>query len=369
MKLKNKINLKGLLKIYKEAGVNPKLDTKAFQKDYQRLEDNKTSVLIQILIFGGALFAAGFFFSFLAAIGLLDSRVGMLGLGVMITILSLIIPYASNQKTNTESVSMALMIVGTVLFSIGFIGGRESFEAFLWVSLVVSLLITILAGSHLQKFAAICCFNACAYWLIAEYWKIPVLFNFLILVNAIIVTIGWLKEAKVLSSYPWLGQWYSSILNACSISMIGLLSGSVNWNGGYQNEGQLAEWGSYWWISTLLLLSLVIWSLSETIDLVGKQVPKIPILVGTSIALLLLIKAPGIVGGILLLFLGIYSGYRLLAGQGILTIFFFTVLFYYNLNTTLLFKSMLMIGAGLLFLALGAGMKRIHDSELSKPSK
>ena len=41
----------------------------------------------------------------------------------------------------------------------------------------------------------------------------------------------------------------------------------------------------------------------------------------------------------------------------------FTVMFYYNLNTTLLMKSLLMVGAGIIFLAIGYALKRIHDAE------
>jgi len=365
---KNKIELAALLKIYKEEGINPKLDLNSFQADYKRLEDNKTSILIQVLIFIGALLTASFFLVFLGIGGLFDSESVMLALGVVITIASIVIPYAASQSTNAEPFAMALMIIGTILFAAGFMGQFLDFKPFLWVSLVLAFLISILAGSHLQKFAAIVCFNLCAYLLIWEF-RIPIAFNFLILLNAAIVTVAWLKETNVLSTYPQLGQWYSAIMNACSISMIGLLVGSVNLDESYYEYGEAAISSSYWWISALLLIVLVLWALNEALDLVGNQAKKIPILIGTGIALLLLIKAPGIVGGILLLFLGVYAGYNLLIGQGILAIFFFTVLFYYNMDTTLLFKSILMGSAGILFLGLGMAIKRVRDFELSKGQK
>lgn len=366
---KNNIELAELLEYYKEEGINPNLDLKGFQADYERGEANKTSILIQTLIFVGALLTASFFLVFLGIVGLFDSEGGMLALGVMITLGSIIIPYAASQNTNAEPFAMALMIVGTCLFSAGFLGRMFDFQPFLWVSLGLALFIAVVAGSNLQKFAAIVCFNLCAYWIIWDL-EFQIVFNFLILLNATIVTVGWLKETSILSAYPQLGQWYSSIINACSISMIGLLVGSVNLSQyyyRYHEEDMISS--SYWWISSLLLISLVLWTLNETLDLVGKQSKKIPILIGAGIGLLLLITAPGIVGGILLLFLGVYAGYRLLVGQGILAIFFFTVLFYYNLNTTLLFKSILMVSAGLLFLGLGIGIKRVYDFELSKNQK
>lgn len=365
---KNKIELADLLASYKEDGINPKLDLKTFQADYKRIEENKTSILIQVLIFIGALLTASFFLVFLGIGGLFDSESALLALGVVITFASIGIPYAASQNTNVEPFAMALMIIGTSLFSAGFVGRFSDFQPFLWASLFLSFFISIVAGSHLQKFAAIACFNLCAYWLIWDF-KFSIAFNFLILINAAIVTVAWLKETNVLSTYPKLGQWYTAIINACSISMLGLLVGSVNLSDNYYGYEDQVVSASYWWISALLLIALVLWALNETLDLVGETAKKIPILLGTGLALLFLVKAPGIVGGILLLFLGVYAGYNLLIGQGILAIFFFTVLFYYNMNTTLLFKSILMLSAGLLFLGLGMAIKRVYDAELSKDQK
>lgn len=368
MKEKSKIDLAALLATYKEEGINPKLDIKSFQADYKRLEENKTSILIQVLIFIGALLTACFFLFFLGAGGLFDSESTMLALGVIITLVSIGIPYGASQNTNIEPFAMALMIVGTTLFAAGFMGRFSDFRPFLWASLFLALFISIVAGSHLQKFSAILCFNFSAYWIIWDL-RIQIVFNFLILANAIIVTVAWLKETNVLSTYPRLGTWYSAVMNACSISMIGLLIGSVNVSETYYEYTDQVVGASYWWISALLLIALVLWALNETLDLVGEKAKKIPILIGTGVALLLLIKAPGIVGGILLLFLGVYAGYNLLIGQGILAIFFFTVLFYYNMNTSLLLKSIFMLSAGLLFLGLGMAIKRVYDFELSKDQK
>lgn len=364
----NKTALKELLEIYKEEGINPKLNATDFKADYKRLEENKTSILIQVLIFVGALLTASFFLVFLGIGGLFDSESAMIFLGLLITAASLAIPYLAAQNTNAEPFGMALMMIGTTLFSAGFLGSLSQFQSFFWVALFLALFISIVAASHLQKFAAIVCFNLCAYCLIWDF-KIQIAFNFLILLNATIVTLAWLKETSVLSAYPQLGQWYAAIMNACSISMIGLLCGSVNLSAHYYSYGEEVISSSYWWVSALLLIVLVLWALNETLDLVGNKAKKIPILIGTGIALLFLIKAPGIIGGILILFLGIYAGYHLLIGQGILAVFFFTVLFYYNLNTTLLFKSILMISAGVLFIALGAAIKRVYDFELSKDEK
>ncbi|BDS10080.1 DUF4401 domain-containing protein [Aureispira anguillae] len=362
MSKKNKMGLVDLLEWYKEEGINPKLNTKAFQREYHDSAAKKTPILVQVLMFIGSILGAIFFLGFMALSEVFQSEIFILITGLIIAIVGLTIPYQSKQEATAEPVGMALLIVGCTLFTIGFISyGNNSFFTFLILSLITSIIVVVIAGSHLQKISAVLCANLCAYWLIWEMnWGVG--YNFLVLLNASIATIAWLKEPQILAQQSRLGQWYAAILNGCSISMIAVLVGSVNIYQNYHWDGVTIN-PSYWWLSSILLVALVLWTLSETLDRVGEKNKKIPILLGAGIALLVLIQAPGIVAGILLLFLGVYSSYYLFAGQGILAIFFFTGMFYYNMETTLLLKSILMVSAGLIFLALGYGIKRVYDQD------
>lgn len=362
MEKKDNIGLADLLEIYREEGIDPKINIEEFEKDYKRHTNKKAPVLIQVLMFIGALFGALFFLGFLALAGLFDSELVVLILGIVIAAVGIIIPYKSKQEAMIEPVGMAFLIVGASLFAIGFnMYGNDSFTAFLVISLFIALFVIVIAGSHLQKIAAVLCANLCLYSLIWDmHWLIG--FNFLVLCNAMIITVAWLKEPAILAEQPSWGQWYPAILNGCSMAMLAVLMGSVNIYQDYYWEG--AEMNtSYWWLSSILLVSLVVWTFYETLNQLAIKKSKVAIVLGIGLALLILVTAPGIIAGILLLLLGIYASYYLFAIQGIIAVFFFTVMFYYNLETTLLLKSVLMISAGVIFVALGLAIKRIYDNE------
>lgn len=357
--------LANLLAFYKEEGVNPQLNLEAFRKSYQHLKEKKTPILVQLLMFIGALLGAGFLLGFLALTGIFETAAVLIIFGIVIMIIGLAIPFQSDQAVAVEPISMAFLMIGCTLFAVGFnMYGYDNFIAFLVVSLLISMGVLIVAASHLQKISAVFCANLCAYWLIWEM-NIGVGYNFIILLNAAVVTIACLREPYLLAQAPKLGQWYTAILNGCSVSMIMVLTGSVNASQSYHWRNVEIN-PSYWWLSSLLLVGLVLWALNETLDLFNETTKKIPILIAVGLALLILIKAPGIIAGILLLFLGIYGRYYLFAIQGILAIFFFVGMFYYNMDATFLFKSVLAISAGLIFMGLGYAIKRVHDAQITK---
>lgn len=355
----NSETLQGLLEELKQAGISPNVDTTALKIVGKVHEEGQTPLFIQALIFFGALLSASFFLAFIGLLGVFDSNMGLMILGVLITITAVFIPYLAEQSIAAEPVGMAMLITGTVLFSVGFVelqNARDFFDLLL-VGLIVSSVILLVSGSHLQKLSSILCANACAFGLLAEM-DLPVGFNFLVLMNAAIVTIMQLKEPEVLRFQPRLAKWYTAITNGCSISMLAVLCWSVN-NRLYLQPSEVDP--SYWWLSSILLVGLVLAVIKETLDVIDLNEQKIGVLLATTVALMVLIGAPGIIAGILLLLLGIYAEEMLLTAQGLLAILFFTVFFYYNLQATFLVKSGLLVGAGLVFIAIGYGLKKVHD--------
>lgn len=351
-----KIKLKELLRQFKEEDIIVGLDIPAFQEDYQTIVDKKTSVFIQIFMFLAASFAAGFFLSFLGIAGYLESESILIILGLAFMIGGVLAPYLSKQEKSIESIAMALLMVGATLFTAGLLynNGRNEHSA-IYIWLFLSIIIMIIAASHLQKFMAIICANLCVLYLLWDF-SIPIGFNFLVGINALILTAFWLKETVILEEFKRLAVWSESIVNGCSVSMLIILCFS------YTDViySYRATYSIYWWISSIFLIALVLWVLNDTLDLIQEKKNKVLVLATVGLALLLLVAAPGIIAGVLLLLLGIYTSYSMFAGKGILAIFIFTTIFYYNMNTTLLLKSLLMVASGLVFLAIGYALYRVQ---------
>jgi len=357
-----KISLNELYSFFQEEGIPLHINAEQFQKELQQKKEKKTPIIIQLLLSFGAMVTAGFFLLFLGLADLLDNAVMMMVLGVMILALAIAIPYISNEDMNTEPFAIAALIVGSTLFSVGYtMEFGDAFEGFLWISTVLSAIVIIVANSKLQKFASILVGNLCLFGLIAQY-DIPILYNVLAFANAALISFMIVQEHYLLARHSILNRWFDVIVNACSVSLIAVLCFSVNQRYIYDEQTYNH---SYWWVTSVMiviLIAVVLYQLLENI----KAEQKYLIVGGVFVALLILITAPGILVGCLLFLLGVYSTYWLLAGQGLVALVGFTIMFYYNFETTLLVKSLMMIGAGTLFIAVGFGLKKVLDKQIQK---
>lgn len=338
-------------------GVYPQLDGEAFDKAMLDYQNKKTPLIIQVLIFFGALLSASFFLGFLALSGILSSQGAILFFGVMFTLLGLAIPYISKQEATTEPFALSAIILGHILVAVGLETWITfSFDSILWTAFFLELLFFAVSESPIQKFLSWVAANASLMALLAVNNLIEG-FNFLVILNAIPMTLMLLKEPELITtSFRKFNRWYVILLSAFATSLIIILMFSVNANfDRYAIDG--VPW--HWILSSLVLAGLTLWTLFETLKKFDdiKQANTIVWIV--ALALLPMLKAPGIIAGILLLLLGMYSNFKVFAALGILAIFFFTGMFYYNLMTSLLIKSLLMMVSGSIFLAIGLAIKKL----------
>lgn len=331
----------------------------SIQQEYIRTKENKAPVMIQLLSFVGALFGGIFFIGFLQLFNLLEIDAVRIFFGLIATLFALYIPYSMQQKTSFEPIAMALLIIGSILFISGFDSGYKFIE-YIYLLLIVAVVVVLSAASQLQKITAIFTINACLYLIIWDH-QYFYFYGIVVLLNAIVLTACCLKETTLLAHTPKFVKWYPAILNGCSVSMIGMLVLTVNLYSGHERF----IGGDYWWLVSLVLTALLLWVMKHTLELLKQNHLRLPVLLLTGLSMLLLIKAPAIIAGLLLLLVGLYAGYYLLVGQAIIAIFIGTCQFYYNLDTTLLVKSIYMIIAGLLFLTIGFWFKKLSQKELN----
>jgi hypothetical protein len=356
-------SLHNLLEQYTATGKKHAVNSSEFKSAYEHLNNRKVPILLQVLMFIGALLAACFFILFLGLIGFLESELSMLVLGVFFATIALFLPYLSQQKTAIEPLGMALLIAGASLFVAGCSDLLSNkYLLFLYLVLALSLFVAVVSASHLQKTAAILCTNLSLVLLIYEGGQL-FLMNLLILFNATTLCYMVLQEPTLLAKKTSLTKWMITLMNGFSFALLGHLCVFVN--SPLVQEGSRYLDSSYAWVSSLGLTVLVLWVLHRILSKINANKHRTALLIATGVALLFLLKAPGIIAGLLLLLLG-YYGFYLYVGQGIMALFSFSVLFYYNLNTTLLVKSLLMVLAGLLFLAIGIYIKKVYQLELNQ---
>ena len=113
----------------------------------------------------------------------------------------------------------------------------------------------------------------------------------------------------------------------------------------------------HWWISGLLLMPAL---LVLEYQIISRFEPRadvaiVPWLIGGTVLVSLpALWTPGILAAVIVLVLGFQRGNRLLLGLGVTGLAVFLIAFYYHLEVTLLIKSLMLLGTGLLLLGLRA---------------
>lgn len=349
----------------KADGIYPQLDGEAFDKAMLDYQSKKTPLIIQVLIFLGALLSAGFFLGFLAMAGIFSTQGSMLLFGVVFTILGLVIPYISKQEATTEPFALSSIILGHILVAAGLQDWMTfSFDSVLWTAFFLELLFFAISISPIQKFLSWMAANLSFMGLLGIH-DLSAGFNFLVILNAVPMALLLLKEPQLITtSARKFNTWHITLISAFAASLLIVLMLSVNANP-YRYGIDGIAW--HWIISSLVLIGLALWTLHETLKKIGEVERANTIVLIVALALLPMLKAPGIIAGILLLLLGMYSNFKVFAGLGILAIFFFTGMFYYNLMTSLLLKSLLMFGSGAIFLAVGLGIRKLLPQQPTNP--
>jgi uncharacterized membrane protein len=110
----------------------------------------------------------------------------------------------------------------------------------------------------------------------------------------------------------------------------------------------------YIWISSVVIISAIIYLLFKLFKIlnINNIQHKIGICIFAVLALLPTTFSPTISGAILLILLSFYVNYKTGLALGIIAFIYFIARYYYDLNLTLLTKSILLFSSGVLFIAL-----------------
>lgn len=112
---------------------------------------------------------------------------------------------------------------------------------------------------------------------------------------------------------------------------------------------------SLWWVSTIglevVLLGLIYWIVTDhglSLQTGGVALA----FLGASLLGIPAIRVPGIIGSLITLLLGFHKGNRVLMGIAGIFMAYFVTLFYYDIEITLLLKSIALMGSGIVFLLI-----------------
>lgn len=317
--------------------------------------EQKLPLFLGILVAVGAFIASISFLGFFYASNLIYHP-SELFWGLIFVGLALFFSKISGDRLNiirhsfVTQASLFTMIIGKIVFVIGFSKaiGLPSEERLLGITLAAFLI--TLATYYLYPIALDRFLSTLAFlilWLnyilsesffgISTTTMLNLLFSFQLIIAAILFVSGKIKQDYVPLAYAF----------ACSLCIITIHTVAYpiiqpetpNFNLTFIN-----------WLLTFSLIALIAWASGSS-----KQLRSEPLLVASLATILLgMISAPGILLSLCLTVLGYQKHENPLLLLGIFFMPIFIVLYYYNLDVSLLKKSSILIGSGLVLLAARA---------------
>lgn len=329
------------------------------EQEYSEKKFAQTNpISIQILSTLGAIIAACFLIGSLGIAGALDSPISMFIWGVLAFAASfLLIRSIKNQNTLSSfsgQTSLALMVIAKGLITAAVLIHFDHYgRSILWLPSLTLFLLTIATyGPYNMKLDRF--FSPLAFMTILQvaltmdtlaYSLNPILANFIFCLE---LGLGvWLLLDSRFKSF-WRPFGLACLLFTCGILVMNtpLISDAL------QEKSHLSPYVIKAAISlSFLLTAYFIAKASYVLH------PPLMAVLGIAIIAMALFGAEGILSGLLILTIGFHKSDRFLLSIGIIALSYFIFSFYYDLDFTLLQKSITLITSGGILLALSAYLK------------
>ena len=304
--------------------------------------EKSTPWFIQLMTGVGAWFTSMFFLAFILGSLLIASEYGAIFWGLVLIGAALFIDRQFQDSLFAQQIALVTSIVGIILFvgGIGIISESLPFTTI--VLIVVEIIMIIFFDSSIRRFLSTLVIIGAIVTLIydGEFW-------FGISILSLIVmglTIFMWKKPHSLDYWQKWEAVHNPIAYALPIGLFALLLLPLSDEFG-NVDGRLITIG-FSILAFILALQIVKYYAPES----SQQI--LPVLaMGIVLISIPTLPTPGILGAVIILMLGFWNHNYLLMGISVIFLGLFIIIFYYNLDTTLLNKSYLLLATG--FIAFG----------------
>lgn len=337
-------NIKEIIEsIQSSEGENFQYNEAAILAEYKKKDANKSSLAIKILSIFGGFFATQTFLGFLAVMRLFESEVAILTTGIIFIIAAIWLSKTFD-KLIFDTLSISTYVTGFVLLGVGLNGLNVEENPLVFIILVVSLLTILVNQTYMLSFIAIITISSCllAFIILNKSYEFFHLYNI-----SIAYTLAYLilNEAKIITFNKKLSKLYDPIRIGLIFSLLfGLII--------LVNRKMFEMPTSFIWLSSVLLLIGVMYLVSQIIkrmDITNKK-QQVIIYILSVLVLSSTIFAPSILGAILIILLCFFVNYKTGLVIGVTALAYFVSQYYYDLNLTLLVKSIILFSSGILFI-------------------
>lgn len=342
--------------IKEQEGPDFSCDEELLSQFIQTQQEPEPAISTRVLsVIGGAL-ATLAFTGFLLVVGLYNSTVGLMIFGLAALAGGLII-HQFSKSLMYDSTAISLFLIGYVMFLFGLSSSNFSEQNLAFVSLIIGLASFFISQSAIIAFLGI--LMACGgLFTFIQMFHAPNLihvYNLILLIAYYWVAVN---EATFFNKTLKTANKYQALLSALILAFIIGLTSIANsfYHGSNPN---------YFYLTTVANTSAILYCSYFVLNQLQIQHKILPWLIYVLIILLMALSAytPGISGTLLIVLLSYRTNFKPGLAIGIAAFVYFISNFYYNLNINLLNKSLLLIGSGLLFLALYGLILKLKSNE------
>lgn len=304
-----------------------------------------SNLAVKILSMIGGVLGSLFFLGFLMILGLYDAPAIALMMGVVLILVALGID-RNETSVLLDTVSISNFLIGGFLIGFGLIDlTGEDENLLILVAMVIASISFFFAKGFMLRIICVLIFNGSWLALILEN-KINSAFHFQIIFLLVSFIYLSLFEAKLISKNAFWNSIYKPLHAGFLVSLsfaLFLLA----------NSWKMEIYFFYDWISSISIFLanlFVVFKIIEGLKL-SEEKNKIWIY-GLSIFVFFpTFLMPSVGGAILVLLVSYHIGHRAGTALGIVGLVYFGMQFYYDLNLTLLTKSIILMLSGVVFLS------------------
>lgn len=316
-------------------------DQKAITAAYEQ-ERGRQSLAVKILSVFGGIMASLTFLGFLFIAGIYNSGPSLLFFGGVLIAGSIWLG-KEYYKILFHTMSVSSFICGFILLALGFIEQHFHVNSICILFILLALGSLVVVQSYIQIFVALLIAGGSVLTLIIinnayEFTNLYVV--------VLVVSIAYMfhKEAKLILSHKWIARLYAPL-------KIGLIFNCIS---GFILLTIHSGIAVYLLLTSAVNIALILFQISRILVLFHPVAIKTKVLIYT-LSLLVLLPTmifPAISGSILLLLLSFWVNYKTGFVISVISSFYFICHYYYDLNFSLLTKSLFLFASGIFFLAL-----------------
>jgi hypothetical protein len=324
-------------------GAEFECDEKAILNEYQIQQENTSSLAIKILsVFGGFL-ATFIFLWFLLIAGLYDSEIGLLIFGIAF-ITSAIWLNKKYDKLIIDTFSVSTYIIGFALLAFGLIAMKVDENIIILLISSIALFSLCITQNYILSFISILTIS-CSFLTLIILNGFYHLIHLYIAVNILILTYLFLNESRIVSSSIKISKLYNPSRIGFIISLLfGLFAI------GKKHLIPISQ--NYSWLSSIVMIFAIVYLVYTILKINKIETLKSKIWVYSLSCLILIptVFSPSISGAIVIILVSFLVNYKTGLAIGIVSFIYFISQYYYDLNFTLLTKSILLFSSGIIFL-------------------